>query len=551
MNIIPENFVKPDFREPTILIIDDDPTNLGIITEYLEGCNFIILVAEDGESGLARAEYVRPDLILLDVLMPGVDGFEICRCLKVKETTKDIPVIFMTALAETEHKVKGLQLGAVDYITKPFQHEEVLARVTTHLHIRNLTFELQTANETLEKRVEERTAELAQANKELRAEIAERKRIEEVLRRERDLVSRITATSPAGIAVVNRKGQFTFANAQAEQVLGLTREESTQPTYNPPEWRLTNNDDHPVLDETLPLRQVIDAGQPVYDMQHVIEWPDGRRVFLSINAAPLFNELGQVDGIVATVEDVTARIQAEAEREALIAELEAKNAELERFTYTVSHDLKSPLVTIKGFLGFLETDAAMGDVERVKADISRISNATNKMYQLLEELLELARIGHLINPPEEVPLAELAREVVNMIVGQQEKRGVEVEIAPDLPVLYGDRIRLREVLQNLVDNAVKCMGNQLHPRVEIGMRRDNGERVFYVQDNGIGIAPQYHKKVFGLFEKLDPKTEGAGVGLTIVKRIVEVHGGHVWIESEGAGQGSTFCFTLGHEPIRG
>ncbi len=242
--------------------------------------------------------------------------------------------------------------------------------------------------------------------------------------------------------------------------------------------------------------------------------------------------------------DITERRKVEAERETLIEELEVKNAELERFTYTVSHDLKSPLITIQGFLNYLERDASAGNFDRMSADITRISNAAQTMQELLDELLELSRVGRIVNPPEEVPFGELAREAVETVAGRLTERGVEVEIAPDLPIVYGDRPRLREVLENLLDNAVKFMGDQPQPRVEIGVRRDDRETVFYVRDNGAGIDPRYHEKVFGLFEKLDPKTEGSGVGLAIVQRIVETHGGRIWVESEGAEQGTSFCFTL-------
>ena len=247
--------------------------------------------------------------------------------------------------------------------------------------------------------------------------------------------------------------------------------------------------------------------------------------------------------------DVTERLRIESEREALIEELEVKNAEMERFVYTVSHDLKSPLITITGFLGFLEQDALAGNVERIKTDVAHITNAATRMQQLLNELLELSRIGRLVNPPQEVSVGELAREAVEMVAGRLAKRDVAVEIAPvllqpDGPTVCGDRPRLREVLENLVDNAVKFMGDQPHPRIEIGVRRDDDETVFYVRDNGMGIEPRYHDKVFGLFERLDAKAEGTGVGLTIVKRVVDVHGGRVWVESQGDGQGCAFCFTL-------
>ncbi|MFE1745201.1 response regulator [Coleofasciculus sp. H7-2] len=185
-----------------ILIVDDTPTNLGILFDFLADSGFKILVARDGESAIQKVEYAPPDLILLDVLMPGMDGFETCRLLKANQATKDIPVIFMTALTETADKVRGLNLGAVDYITKPLQHEEVLARVTIHLSIQNLTKKLKEQNvrleqeiqertrveeallqlkEEQEERVEERTVELSQSNALLKQEIQERISTEAVL----------------------------------------------------------------------------------------------------------------------------------------------------------------------------------------------------------------------------------------------------------------------------------------------------------------------------------------------------------------------------------
>jgi PAS domain S-box-containing protein len=242
-------------------------------------------------------------------------------------------------------------------------------------------------------------------------------------------------------------------------------------------------------------------------------------------------------------------LQAElAARKNLIAELESKNAELERFTYTVSHDLKSPLFTIRGFLGYLEKDAYSGNFERMKSDMQRITDATDRMMRLLNELLELSRIGRLRNESTYIPFDELAREALELVQGRIMDAGIKVSIKPDLPAVYGDRQRLVEVLQNLVDNAAKFMGDQKKPRIEIGQDgEEDGKPIFHVRDNGIGISPEHYERVFGLFNKLDVKTDGTGIGLALVKRIVEVHGGRIWVESE-AGKGSTFLFTLPHKP---
>jgi signal transduction histidine kinase len=232
------------------------------------------------------------------------------------------------------------------------------------------------------------------------------------------------------------------------------------------------------------------------------------------------------------------------ERKNLIEELEAKNSELERFTYTVSHDLKSPLFTIRGFLGYLEQDALAGNRERLQSDMQRITDATEKMQRLLNDLLELSRIGRLKNESTPIPFEKLAHDAVALVQGHIMQRGITVHINTDMPTVHGDQPRLLEVLQNLVDNAAKFMGNQPEPRIEIGQRgEENGMPVFFVRDNGVGVAAEHHERIFGLFNKLDVKSDGTGIGLALVKRIIEVHGGRIWVESE-AGHGSTFYFSL-------
>ena len=233
-----------------------------------------------------------------------------------------------------------------------------------------------------------------------------------------------------------------------------------------------------------------------------------------------------------------------AERRLLIEELENKNAELERFTYTVSHDLKSPLVTINGFLGFLEQSAASGDMERFRRDKKRIEGAVSRMQAMLGELLELSRLGRIINEPASILFGDLTRETLELVRGRVDERGVVVYIQPDLPSVRVDKPRLIEVMQNLLDNAAKYMGAQAKPHIEVGHQGvEDGKPIFFVRDNGMGISPEHHERIFGLFNKLDPASEGTGIGLALVKRIVELHEGRIWVESE-AGHGSTFYFTL-------
>ena len=248
--------------------------------------------------------------------------------------------------------------------------------------------------------------------------------------------------------------------------------------------------------------------------------------------------------------EAARRQQLTAERESLIAEVtkrnaeaEAKNLEMEQYNSTLSHELRTPLVTIRGFLGMLERDVAAGDRQRSRHSLERIRSAADRMAELLDELLELSRIGRLVNPPQTASMSDLAREAVAMtarLAGGE----IEGEVQPGMPAVEGDRPRLVEAIQNLVDNAAKFIGSTPRPRIEIGWRRVGGEDVYHVRDNGIGVDRRYHGKIFDLFDRLDPSIPGTGTGLTLVKRIVELHGGRVWVESEGRGRGSTFFFTL-------
>ncbi|MEW5938417.1 MAG: ATP-binding protein [Chloroflexota bacterium] len=273
---------------------------------------------------------------------------------------------------------------------------------------------------------------------------------------------------------------------------------------------------------------------------------DGELRWVRVYAHPVWDSArNRLTGIVGAVQDVTASKQTEADRERLIKELESKNAELERFTYTVSHDLKSPLVTIKGFLGYLEKDAQEGRYERLAENVQRVNNAADKMQELLNDLLELSRIGRLTNPPARVPFDQIVREALDMVRGALNEKRVRVEAQEGLPVVNGDRVRLAEALQNLVENAIKFMGEQPSPRIQIGTGGCDADyqAVFFVRDNGQGFDPQFSERIFGLFNKLDANTEGTGIGLALVKRIIEFHGGRVWAESK-PGEGATFYFTL-------
>ena len=376
----------------------------------------------------------------------------------------------------------------------------------------------------------------------LQQKVAELEQLSRALQENEARYRSIFENAQEGIYRAVVQGRFVMVNPALVRMLGYDSDEElmnldlAQDVYVVP------------TDRDVVLRQ-LEEQKKIANVE--INWKkkDGRQITVSLYTHVIYDAHNQNIGYEGMVLDMTHRRQMEREREALIQELEAKNAELERFTYTVSHDLKAPLITIRGYLGFLEKDVQIGNDTQFKADMNRIVEATNRMQTLLAELLELSRIGRQINPPQMIPFATVVQETITLTSGQLISHQVELVIAPDLPVVYGDEARLVEVMQNLLDNAGKYMGDQPQPCIEIGFTRQDGLGVFFVRDNGLGIDPRYHEKVFGLFEKLDPHSEGTGVGLALVKRIIEVHGGRIWIESVGLAQGATFYFTLPLVPV--
>jgi PAS domain S-box-containing protein len=286
-----------------------------------------------------------------------------------------------------------------------------------------------------------------------------------------------------------------------------------------------------------------------YDRPYEIEAirRDGTRVPVEVQGRS-FPYRGLVQRVVA-IRDISERKKAERVRESLIRDLEAKNAELERFGYTVTHDLKAPLVTVRGFAEYVERDVGKGRMDRLAADAARITDAVGKLQRLLDELFELSRAGRPVGPPVAVPTAELVQEALRLVRGRRSAGNARVEVAGSLPVVFGDRARLVQVFQNLLDNAIRFAGSAPAPLVTVEARPSaDGQAVLVVRDNGVGIAPRHRDRVFDLFEKLDPRAEGSGVGLALVKRIVESHGGRVWLESEGQGAGTAACVSL---PVAG
>jgi len=365
-------------------------------------------------------------------------------------------------------------------------------------------------------------------------DIKERKKAEEEL-----LWLRLgVARSDEVIFMTDTEGVITCVNPAFEKTYGYAFEEAVgqtprilksgkhSPAYYKAFWET-------ILAKEVAMSEMINKSK------------NGRLLYMAISANPILDKTGTIVGFLAIQQDISKRKRAEVERESLISDLEQKNAEMERFNYTISHDLKSPLITIKGFISILEKELAKEKKHDAALDaMGYIYNAVDKMHLLLEDLLNLSRSGRLVNPPEEFALGTLVDEVLDQLAGPIADGKVTVEIDSDLPTVFADRIGMFQVMQNLIENGVKFTGDEKGPQIKIGTRDEEGEQVIYVRDNGIGIDPQFEERIFDLFQQLKPSPEGSGVGLTLVKRIIELHGGRIWVESEGVGKGAAFCFTL-------
>ncbi len=539
--MIADKIDKADQKQ--ILVVDDAPASLQLLTGILTDRGYRVRPASGGILALRSVAAKLPDLILLDVKMPDMDGFEVCRRLKSDESTRSIPVLFISAVGETSDKVKGFEAGGVDYLTKPFQAEEVVARVGMHLRLRDLANGLQEAKASLEKRVEERTAELAAANRVLQAEIVERKRAEDDLKRYYQLNKTIIDSMNDAVSLIDvRDFRIVGVNRAFLEEYGYSDESEIVGKHC---YEITHHRSTPCTppDDICPLVEAVRTGEHLA-VDHVHYGRQGEKIYAEVSASPIKDENGNVVQVVHVSRDITDRKRAEEERERLLSDIARSNKELEQFAYVASHDLQEPLRMVSSYVQLLEKKYKGRLDEKADKYMQFAVDGAQRMQKLIEALLDYSRIATRGAEFRSVNTNDIFSQAVsNLEASITESHALITK--DDLPTISGDETQLIQLFQNLIGNAIKYRKPETAPSVNISAGKDRQGWTFSVSDNGIGIEPRHFDQIFQIFQRLHARGEypGTGIGLAICKRIVERHHGRIWVKSS-PGEGATFFFTI-------
>jgi PAS domain S-box-containing protein len=532
-------------KKAQILIVDDYPTNIKVLSDLLIEYGFEVLIARDGENALQKLQRISPDIILLDVLMPGIDGFETCRRIKEQETTQDIPIIFMTALADPVDKIKGLTMGAVDYITKPFQQDEVLARVNTHLKLRRLTKQLEEQNARLQE--EARSRQLAEL----------------ALRSSEEKFAKAFRSNPGPMMILSLpEGRFLEVNQNFCKILDYPPEEVLGKTLNDLNLCCGQED----CDRFLALIQ--ERG-----MVHNYECPfysrsgDIRTLLISAEVI----RVGVFPCILAMMLDITSCKQAAEELRLAKASADVANQAKSQFLATISHELRTPLNTILGYTQLISRDATLSVDQQ--EHLSIISQSSEHLLVLINDVLEMSKIesGHITIYEVDFNLSSLLDALYEMLKPRVEGKDLKliVEQAPDVPkYIRTDATKLRQVLLNILSNGIKFTESgkvtlsvktkepqnsnlKIQTSTQQDQSRDDVELklqtlVFEVADTGLGIAPDEIEMLFDPFVQTDTgqrSQEGTGLGLPISQRFIQIMGGTITVQST-VNVGSVFTVEL-------
>ena len=528
-----------DAEEKSILIVEDTPITLSVLHRTLEECGYRICPALNAEVALNFIEKFLPDLILLDIMMPGIDGYELCRRLKREDRTRDIPVIFLSALDGTLDKLKAFEAGGVDYISKPFQAEEVLMRVKTHLKLCSAQQRLQ------------------QQNAQLQQEIHERKRMEQHLRR----LEKAIETTEIGITISDPDGMILYTNPadakmhgyQTQEIIGQSSsifsggKQHDQPQEQAPE------DFEAILPNTKRIRQ--------NRRKDLSEFP------AELISSPIYDNQGKYLGRVTVCEDISERRQAEQDLQRAKEHAEAANRAKSIFLANMSHELRTPLNSILGFSQLILNRSAQD--EETLSFLRTIKSSGEHLLNLINDVLDYSKIEALRTSLNisNFDLFHLLDDVVHMFrlkIQQHPQLRIVFDRDEDVPqYVHTDEVKLRQVLINLLHNAVKfteqgtislnvTCGNKTEEKMSVMVSAEQAvssseiRLYFELKDTGIGIAPEEMGNLFEAFVQTSAGKRfygGTGLGLPISRKFVQLMGGDISVSSRPA-EGSLFAFTI-------
>lgn len=486
-----------------ILIIDDERNSHIITCEVLKHSipNCRVLSAQSGAEGIKIAKAEQPDVILLDVVMPEMDGYEVCEILKADELTNNIPIILVSLFhKDTSSRVLGLKSGADVFLSKPFDPTELSAQVSSMLRIR---------------------------------------KAEKALRESEEKYSTIVENSHDAIYIYKNEN-FLFVNDKACELSGYSKREF----YGMVIWDLVHPDDRKRIEGYGRKRHEGKGAPNKYSARVITKNGDVRNCEFAVSMIP-YKGGGAVLG---TINDITGRKKAEEALKEHTQQLQERNEDLDAFSHTVAHNLKNPLGAIIGLVDLLKESYTELTKNEINEYIDLISQGSNKMLQIVNSLLLLASVRKAEIHTEKLNMENIVAETIIRLTPMIEEYKAVIKYPETWPDALGFPPWIEEVWVNYLNNAIKYGGSP--PQIEIGAVTGKSNNVpdgmvrFWIRDKGPGISNENQKLFFNIFERLNQvKTEGHGLGLSIVRRIIEKLGGTVGVKSE-VGMGSEFYFTL-------
>jgi len=537
-------------EKPLILIIDDSVTFRLSLAETLQENGYDVGLAESGEEGLLRAADLRPDILIVDQQLPGMDGAEVLRRVRLDAALRRIPCLFLTASRQAKSELKALEAGADAFVSKDGDPAVVLAKLAALLRPGRASSQWGNASSLLGPKrilaVDDSLTYLSELAEELRQEGY-------------DVVSAASGEEALELLAV----QSVDAILLDFMMPGLSGKETCQMIKAHPSWRDVPLMILTALDERDAMLESINAGADDYITKSsefdVLkarlraqlrrrQFEDENRVFREQLLRREMEAL-EVQAVRELAETRATHISdLQIKNEELLRakeEAEALTRELESFSYSVSHDLRAPLRSIDGFSRALQEDCAPLLDARGRGHLDKVCAATHRMENLIDDMLALAKVSRKELYLSEVDLSAMTRQIAERIQARDKDRVVDFEIQEGL-IVHGDQGLLQILMENLIGNAWKFTSKCRQARIEFfSERKGSSAAVFAVRDNGAGFDMEYSKKLFGVFQRLHSEAEfpGTGVGLATAQRVLRRHGGRIWAEAQ-PGQGATFQFSL-------